>query len=104
MKTWILAILTLLISACTSVSYTTQNDENSYLQLEGNFQNTNIQLGDENYFVGETTESFELNGQPVVKIEVASGKHELVVSKDDKIVIQKYIFLSEGQTFAVSIP
>ena len=104
MKQIFIVLVLLLTTACTSTSYTTQVDENAYIQFSGNYQGSQVQIDETVFTITEATESFNLNGMQVVKFEIPTGKSQLVVSKDGAVVIKKYLFTNEGQTVEVNIP
>ena len=104
MKNVLIGIFVMWLAACQSSTYITQSAENSYIQFTGGYLQTVVQVGDLTFNITPQTESFDLNGQQVVKFEIPKGKHQLVVSKGNQVVVKKYIFVTEGQTVEVKIP
>ncbi|MBU2883885.1 hypothetical protein KO525_05075 [Psychrosphaera sp. B3R10] len=104
MKKLILVTFMFIISACTSVQYTNQPVDQAYVQLEGNFIGATIILGQTITNIDAKTKTFELNGKTVAKFPIAIGSHELKVLRNGKLVINKNIFVTQGQTVDVIIP
>ncbi len=99
-----LSLIGLFLTACHSVSYVHQEQNAAFIQFSGNYYNTQVELAELTFNIDKDTPSFELNNQQVVKFQVPTGKHQLLVSRDGKAVIRRAIFLSHGQTLEVTIP
>lgn len=104
MKTIYLFFTLLFLTGCHSLSYNQQVEDGSYIQFQGNYIGSEVTLGENSFSLNEKTQSYDFNGQEVVKYQAPTGKSLLVVKKNNETVIQKYIFLSEGQTLEVTIP
>lgn len=104
MKKIILITFMLTIAACTSVQYTNQPVDQAYVQFEGNLIGATVILGRTITNINAKTKTFELNGKTVAKFPIALGSHELKVLRNGKLVINKNIFVSQGQTVDVVIP
>lgn len=104
MKAIYLFITLLFLTGCHSLSYTQQTDEGSYIQFQGNYKGSTITIDEQVFTIDENAKSYDFNGVQVVKYQAPLGKSLLVVKKNNSTLIQKYIFLSEGQTLEVTIP
>lgn len=104
MKKLFIIIAALVLTACHSVSYNTQLEDAAYIQFGGNYLNSDVQIGEVSFRIDKETETFELNGKTVAKFPVALGKHLVVVSKNNAVVVKKYIFVANGQTVEVNVP
>lgn len=104
MKIIYLFISILLLAGCHSTSYNQQVEDSSYIQFQGNYIGSEITLGENQFNLTSKTKSYDFNGQEVVKYQAPTGKSLLVIKKNNSTVIQKYIFLSEGQTLEINIP
>lgn len=104
MKILISIFTAFLLAACHSTDYNTQHDERAYIQLNGDYVETEINVGDLKFAITEQTKSYNLNGKQVVKFEIPKGKHQLTIYKNNKVIIKKFILVSEGQTVEVTIP
>lgn len=99
-----LSLIGLFLTACHSVSYVHQEPSAAFIQFSGNYYNTKIELAELTFNIDKNTPSFELNNQQVVKFQIPTGKHQLLVSRDGEVIISRAIFLSNGQTIQVIIP
>ena len=104
MKNVLILGLVLLLSACHSLTYNTQLDGQSYIQFSGNFINSQVKIDDTEFTIDDQTETVAINGKTVAKFPISNGKHLIVVSKSQQVLVKKYIFSSEGQTVEVAIP
>lgn len=104
MKNVLILMLVLLLSACHSLTYNTQLDGQSYIQFSGNFINTQVKIDDIEFTINDQTETFDLNGKTVAKFPIKNGKHLVIVSRNQQVLVKKYVFSSEGQTIEVAVP
>ena len=93
-----------LVTACSSTTYSTQESEEAYLQLQGDFLNSVLLVDEQQVNVDENTKQYELNGRLVADFPVSIGSHLVVVYKGGKAVFSKKIFVAQGQTFEVVVP
>ena len=101
----IFTILTLIIvTACSSTTYSTQESDEAYIQLQGNFLNSVLAIDGAKIQIDEQTQTYDLNGVQVAKFPVTLGAHQVVVYKTGQIVYRQNIFVSHGQTVEVKVP
>jgi len=104
LKQIITLIAFLMLAACSSTTYTTQESDEAFVQLQGNFNNTVLAIDDVQVNIDEDTETFELNGVKVAKFPITLGAHQVVVYRSGKVVFNKKIFVAHGQTVEVIVP
>jgi|TARA_B110000967_G_C18549844_1_gene394805 hypothetical protein len=100
-------ILSISILGCsTHFESTNQINDSAFLQLEGDFFNTQLTL-DEGAAV-ELTEgsikTFSLNGRKVVRFPITTGKHTLTITRSGNVIVNRIIYVSNSNTFEVVIP
>lgn len=103
MKKLLLACISLLLVACGSFKTVTQTEEGSFLQLVGSTDNAVLQLDDIRMDLNET-ESFDLNGRKVTKIAVPAGQHRVTITRGGALLVDRNIFISEGNAFEITLP
>jgi hypothetical protein len=98
--------LGLLFVAGCSTNYSSQSqvDEHAYLQLQGNFQKSIILLDEVSFSADETTKTFKHNDVLVAKFPIEVGAHDLVIKKNGMTVVNRKIFVTNGQTVEVTVP
>ncbi len=106
-KIMLIVLCTFYLSGCSS-SYesTTQVEEGAYLQLSGNFLNGTLII-DDNLQVNlseENTKTFELQGKLVAKFPISIGKHTIKIIKDNKVMVNRKIYVSNKNVFEVVVP
>lgn len=104
MKAISLFFTLLFLAGCHSLSYNQQTEDGSYIQFQGNYIGSTVSVGEQQFVIDKNAKSYDLNGIEVVKYQAPLGKSLLVVKKNNSTLIQKYIFLSEGQTLEVNVP
>ena len=93
------------LSGCGSYKATTQAEEYSYIQLKGNFMGTTMTIDEQAPIViGKDTKTFKLNGEKVAKFYIARGTHTIQIHRQNTIVVNRKIFVSDGNTFEVIVP
>ena len=97
-------IMAVSLGGCTATSYTHQVEDSSYVLFTGDFMGSKVLIGSTEINLTDQTKTFDLNGKTVAKFPVDSGKTLMTVIKNNKTIIKKHIFLSEGQTLEVQIP
>ena len=103
-KLFILSLALLLVS-CGSFKSQTQVDNYSYLQIVGEVDGEELSIdGRGGIVLGDTTESFDLNGKTVTKIRVEKGKHTMKISRNGKLIVNRVFYVSEGNIFEVELP
>jgi hypothetical protein len=81
-------------------------NESAFLQLEGDFLNTQLILDD-----GETVEltedstaTFLLKGKKVARFPISTGKHALKIIRSGDVVVNRVIYITNSNTFEVFVP
>ena len=97
-------IVALILAACTSVQYNTQESDEAYLQLQGNYMGTVLSIDGQQITIDDSIETFELNGEQVAKFPISLGKHQVKVSRANQVLYLRQIFVSNGQTVEVAVP
>lgn len=107
MKKLIMLAAVFLLGACsTSYNSVKQLDDKAYILVTGNFdgsylnidKNTTINLDD------SSVDSFKENGKEVVKFQVGAGTHTIVIKKDNSIIVNRKIYVTDGNTFEILVP
>ncbi len=96
----------LYLSGCSS-SYesTTQIEEGAYIQLSGNFLNGTLIIDDLQVNLSEeNTKTFKIQGKVVAKFPISTGKHTIKIIKDNQVVVNRMIYVSNKNVFEVVVP
>lgn len=102
---FITTLLVALLSACGSYQAVTQVDSVGYIQFTGEPSNEQILINGQNVgTLGDSLESFDLNGKTVTRVQVTPGTHEVEVRRDGKTVVKRKIYLSDGNNAEVNLP
>jgi len=96
MKMTIISIIFLLIAGCAYNTGTTQRAEKSYLQFLGNTEGVSVII-DENVSFGLSIENDTL-------YQLNHGKHTIRVYRNNKLIIDRVIFLEDHGTMEIIIP
>jgi hypothetical protein len=103
MKNILLTCIALLLAACGSFKTVTQTEEGTFLQLVGNTENAVLKLDDTTLDL-DTTSSFDLNGRQVTKIAIPAGQHRVTITRGGSLLVDRRIFVSEGNAFEITLP
>lgn len=95
------------IAGCsTHFESTNQVNDSAFLQLEGDFLNTQLIIDDATPI--DLTEgaikTFSLNGKEVARFPIATGKHTLQIIRSGTLVVNRVIYISNSNTFEVVVP
>ncbi|OIQ15954.1 MAG: hypothetical protein BM556_16805 [Bacteriovorax sp. MedPE-SWde] len=91
--------------SCGTYKSQTQIDKYSYLQLVGEVNGEKLILDNGTAIkLGESTESFDLNGRTVTKIRIERGKHIVKITRNNEIIINRTFFVSSGNVFEMELP
>ena len=95
-----------LMGCSTSYQSTTQVNDAAFLQLAGNYLNTQLVLDDNPALALTETSvmSYSLNGQQVARFPIATGKHTLKISRSGVELVNRVIYVSNANTFEVVVP
>ena len=88
----------LLLAACRNEDVV-QTDYQSYLNFTGNIQNAVVTIDNGTPFKLTVPEEYD----PYVKYKISAGKHEIVITKNNKIVVHRKILLGKGMTKEINI-
>ncbi len=106
-KIMLIVFCGLYLSGCSS-SYesTTQIEEGAYIQLSGNFLNGTLIIDDDLQvdLLEENTKTFKIQGQVVAKFPISTGKHIIKIIKDNQVVVNRIIYVSNKTVFEVVVP
>ncbi|CBL46271.1 Hypothetical protein HDN1F_26880 [gamma proteobacterium HdN1] len=99
----LLGCIVLLLAACGSFKSTTQTEEGTFLQLVGSVENATLQLDDATLDLNNTRD-FNLNGKRVTKIAIQPGQHRVTITRDGSTLVDRRIFVTEGNAFEINLP
>jgi hypothetical protein len=100
-------VFSMLIVGCSShFESTNQVNDSAFLQLEGNFLNTQLTLdkGTPVELTEKSIETFTLNGKEVTRFPISTGKHTIKVSRSGTVIVNRIIYVSNSNTFEVVVP
>jgi hypothetical protein len=107
MKILSILFFVLIATGCqTNYQTVTQADDSiAYVQLAGDFWGTELIL-DENPPIQvspEKFDSFKLDGKEVIKFELSTGSHRVKILRAGKVLVDRKIYVSDGNTFEVIV-
>lgn len=91
-----LSCLVLVLSACGYREGIIQSDSKSYLVFTGNIQDTTVSIDNVDPFPLE-------DNADKVHYQVSHGKHLITIKRDNKLIINREIFLGKGMTKEINI-
>ena len=100
-------ILVLTLAGCSShFQSVNQINESAFLQLEGNFINSQLVIDDNDPvdLTNDKVNTFTLKGKTVARFPVSTGKHTLKVITDNVVVVERVFYVSNSNTFEVVVP
>jgi hypothetical protein len=100
-------VFSMFIIGCSShFESTNQVNDSAFLQLEGNFLNTQLTLdnGTPIVLTKISIETFTLNGKEVTRFPISTGKHTITVSRSGTVIVNRVIYVSNSNTFEVVVP
>ena len=105
-KIIILLFILLSVTSCGLREGVVQKAEKSYIQFTGNWENAIIQIDNLEPFVLESTydSHSEQNKKPPLIYQLSPGKHNLKVTRDDKLLINRVLFLDSQSKMEVIVP
>lgn len=105
LRYFLIVIGFLFLTACGTFQSTTQTESNSFLQLTGSFLNSELIIDDQPVIViDKSVQTFKLEGKQVAKFIVAPGNHVIKISKNGQTIVNRKIFVSEGNVVEVIVP
>jgi hypothetical protein len=100
-----LLLCVFLLAACTKYQSVTQTEAGSFIQLKGNFRDAELVIDNQPPIILDGKQkTFKLNGAEVMKLAVSQGTHRVQVVKNGGIVVDRKIFISEGNAFEIIVP
>jgi len=99
--------LSVFMAGCsTHFETTNQVNDSAFLQLEGNFLDTQLTLdgGTPITLNADSIETFSLRGKKVTRFPVSTGKHTIKVTRSGTVVVNRVIYVSNSNTFEVVVP
>jgi hypothetical protein len=94
-----------LLAACTRYQSVTQTEAGSFIQLKGSFRDAELVIDSQPpILLDGKQKTFKLNGVEVMKFAVSQGTHRVQVVKNGSIVVDRKIFISEGNAFEIIVP
>jgi len=97
-------IITTLTGCSTNSESTNQVNDSAFLQLEGNFLNTQLSIDDEQSLELNSDSIKTLNGKEVARFPISTGKHTLKITRSGAVIVQRVIYVSNSNTFEVVVP
>ena len=95
----------LALAACTTYHGVTQTHAGSFLQLSGDFQNTELSIDEQTpILIDKSVKIFKVDGKRVAKFAISEGTHTVKISKNGQIIVSRKVFVSEGNAFEVIVP
>ena len=104
MKAVVVAGLVALVAACGSFKTTVQSEEGTFLQLVGNPQDVVLVLDQSTTMDLNQAKSFDLDGRNITKIVIPPGQHRVTLTRGGNLLVDRKIFVSEGNAFEINIP
>ncbi len=99
----LLAVLSLTV-ACGGYHAVTQAEEGTYLQLVGSTDAVMMSLDQQAATPLDKMTAFNLNGKRVTKIVIAPGQHRVTLTRGGMTLVDRQIYVSEGNAFEIIIP
>lgn len=100
-------IFSVSIAGCsTHFESTNQVNDSAFLQLEGNFLNTQLTLDEEASFelTEKSIKTFSFNGKDVARFPISTGKHTLKITRSGTVIVNRIIYVSNSNVFEVVVP
>jgi len=105
MKYLVTALFALLLSACSSQFQTvTQVDDVAHLQLSGDFSGATLTINEQAPINLDSAETFTFKNEKVAKFQLATGSHNVKVERGGKLLVNRKIYVSNGNTFELRVP
>jgi len=97
-KISIILVYCLLLAACRNEGIV-QSDNQSYLRFTGNTTNAIVKIDNGSPFRLKVPDEYG----PTIKYKISAGKHEIIVTKKNKLVVHRKILLGKGMTKEINI-
>ena len=98
-------ILFLSLFGCGTHSHQAQVNKYAYIQIIGEINEEKMVLDNGlPIILGDSTESFDLNGKTATKIRVQQGRHRITIYRKGGIIVDRLFYVSPGNVFEVELP
>ncbi len=104
LKNILLLCAAFLLAACGSFKTVSQTEETTYLQLLGNKEDVVLVLDQTTTVDLNTLQSFDLNGKEATRITVPAGQHRVTLTRKGALLVDRNIYVSEGNAFDITLP
>jgi len=102
-KLLLILVTTFVVTACGTYSESVQVDDKAFLLLIGDPDGYVVTIDDGKPMdLAKDTHSFSLNGKQATKIEVSTGSHTVLITKDGAVTVNRKFFVSTGTSFEVA--
>jgi len=103
---FILLIMIVLSGCSSNYSSVTQVEDQGMLQLSGDFWGVTLTLDSNNEVVISRNEhdSYFKDEKEVIEFPVTPGKHTLKISRKGSLIINRKVYIGNGNTFEVIVP
>ena len=99
-------LFSFLMLGCSS-SYETVaqvDDTKAFILLTGNFDNASLQINTNTPIIlSSDIQTYQLDGKKVAKFEVTSGTNVVKITKDGNLVVNRKIYVSNGNSIEVNV-
>jgi hypothetical protein len=105
-KGLIFVVFSFLMLACTSSyeSVTQVDDSKAFILLTGDFKEASLQINKNSPIaLSSNIETYKLDGQTVAKFEVNSGTNTVKVFKNGQLVVNRKIYVTNGNSIEVNV-
>jgi hypothetical protein len=93
------------LAGCHTYQSVTQTESGSFIQLKGQYSNAELVVdGQAPIVLDSTQKTFKSNGVNVMKFAVSQGTHHIQITKAGHAVVDRKIFVTEGNTFEIIVP
>ena len=103
-KALMIATLVALLAACGTYQTTEQSSPGTYLQLVGKPDNVILTVDQKTTTDLNNAKSYDQNGKLITKFAVLPGVHRVTLTRNGKLLVDRKIFVSEGDAFEILIP
>jgi hypothetical protein len=106
LKGIIFVLFSVLMLGCTSSyeSVTQVDDTKAFVLLTGNFENASLQINTNSPItLTDNIETFMLDGKKVAKFEVTAGTNTVKVFKNGALVVNRKLYVTNGNSFEVNV-
>ncbi len=102
----VFVLFSFLMLGCTSSyeSVTQVDDTKAFVLLTGNFKGASLQINtNPRILLLDNIETYKLDGEEVAKFEVVSGTNVIKVYKNDVLVVNRKLYITNGNSIEVNV-